>query len=56
MPYLMWQARNGWPQWQMSRAIAGGSSGTPDSPIMFVLLQFGLIGPLLALACHRPNT
>ncbi|MFE9580656.1 hypothetical protein ACFYO1_30060 [Nocardia sp. NPDC006044] len=47
-PYLVWQARNGWPQWEMSRAIAGGSSGTSDSPIMFVLLQFGLIGPLLA--------
>lgn len=46
-PYLVWQARNGWPQWEMSRAIAGGSSGTSDSPIMFVLLQFGLIGPLL---------
>jgi hypothetical protein len=31
----------------MSRAIAGGSSGTSDSPMMFVLLQFGLMGPLL---------
>ncbi|WP_405161360.1 glycosyltransferase family 39 protein [Nocardia sp. NBC_01499] len=47
LPYLVWQARNGWPQWEMGRAIAGGSSGTSDSPIMFVLLQFGLIGPLL---------
>ncbi|MFI7002539.1 hypothetical protein [Nocardia sp. NPDC050175] len=47
LPYLVWQAGNGWPQWEMSRAIAGGSSGTSDSPIMFVLLQFGLIGPLL---------
>lgn len=48
LPYLVWQARNGWPQWAMSRAIAGGSSGTSDSPIMFLLLQFGLMGPLLA--------
>ncbi|PXX69146.1 dolichyl-phosphate-mannose-protein mannosyltransferase [Nocardia tenerifensis] len=47
LPYLVWQGRNGWPQWEMSRAIAGGSSGTSDSPIMFVLLQFGLMGPLL---------
>ncbi|MFF2085916.1 ArnT family glycosyltransferase [Nocardia sp. NPDC058176] len=47
-PYLWWQASNGWPQWALSRAIAGGSSGTSDSPIMFVLLQFGLFGPLLA--------
>ncbi|MFB8278806.1 hypothetical protein [Nocardia colli] len=47
LPYLVWQSSNGWPQWEMSRAIAGGSSGTSDTPIMFVLLQFGLIGPLL---------
>jgi hypothetical protein len=47
LPYLWWQARNGRPQWEMSRAIAGGSSGTSDSPMMFVLLQFGLMGPLL---------
>lgn len=47
LPYLWWQARHGWPQWELSRAIAGGSSGTSDSPIMFVLLQFGLFGPLL---------
>lgn len=46
-PSLWWQAANGWPQWALSRAIAGGSSGTSDSPIMFVLLQFGLFGPLL---------
>ncbi|WP_063813293.1 hypothetical protein [Nocardia anaemiae] len=47
LPYLLWQWRNGWPQWEMSRAIAGGSSGTSDSPMMFVLSQFGLMGPLL---------
>lgn len=47
LPYLWWQANNGFPQWEMSRAIAGGSSGTSDSPIMFVLLQFGLFGVLL---------
>ncbi|WP_327141664.1 glycosyltransferase family 39 protein [Nocardia sp. NBC_01327] len=47
LPYLWWQACYGWPQWEMSRAIAGGSSGTSNSPIAFVLLQFGLIGPLL---------
>ncbi|MFD3591702.1 glycosyltransferase family 39 protein [Nocardia sp. NPDC058640] len=46
LPYLWWQAGNGWPQWAMSRAIAGGSSGTSDSPITFVLLQFGLFGTL----------
>ncbi|GAB2640921.1 glycosyltransferase family 39 protein [Nocardia goodfellowii] len=47
LPYLVWQASNGWPQWELSRAIAGGSSGTSDSPIEFVILQFGLMGPLL---------
>lgn len=47
LPYLWWQARNGWPQWEVSREIAGGSSGTSDSQIEFVLSQFGLMGPLL---------
>ncbi|WP_141809212.1 glycosyltransferase family 39 protein [Nocardia bhagyanarayanae] len=47
VPYLWWQADNRWPQWEVGRAIAGGSSGTSDSPIMFVVLQFGLMGPLL---------
>ncbi|MEV4126260.1 hypothetical protein [Nocardia sp. NPDC049707] len=47
LPYLLWQWRNGWPQWEMSRAIAGGSSGTSDTPVLFVLSQFGLMGPLL---------
>ncbi|WP_309234518.1 glycosyltransferase family 39 protein [Nocardia sp. XZ_19_385] len=47
LPYLAWQGGNGWPQWELSRAIAGGSSGTSDSPIEFVVLQFGLMGPLL---------
>ncbi|MFC9894149.1 ArnT family glycosyltransferase [Nocardia sp. NPDC127579] len=47
LPYPLWQARNGWPQWELSRAIAGGSSGTSDTPIEFVLTQFGLMGPLL---------
>ncbi|WP_067535253.1 glycosyltransferase family 39 protein [Nocardia crassostreae] len=46
-PYLWWQAANGWPVWEHSRAIASGSSGTSDTPLTFVLLQFGLIGPLL---------
>ncbi|MEV6278481.1 glycosyltransferase family 39 protein [Nocardia sp. NPDC051832] len=47
LPYLVWQAANGWPQWELSRAIADGSSGTSDAPIEFVVLQFGLMGPLL---------
>ncbi|WP_309230731.1 glycosyltransferase family 39 protein [Nocardia sp. SYP-A9097] len=54
LPYLYWQARNGWPQWELSRSIAGGSSGTSNSPIAFVLLQFGLMGPLLVPPGHGP--
>ncbi|QLY33043.1 glycosyltransferase family 39 protein [Nocardia huaxiensis] len=47
LPYVLWQARNDWPQWELGRAIAGGSSGTSDTPLTFVLLQFGLMGPFL---------
>lgn len=47
LPYLWWQADHGWPQWDVSRSVAGGSSGTSDTPVTFVLLQFGLMGPLL---------
>ena len=47
VPNLIWQARNDWPQLVLSRAIAGGSSGTSDTPATFVFLQLGLIGPLL---------
>ncbi|MBF6174813.1 glycosyltransferase family 39 protein [Nocardia blacklockiae] len=47
LPYLWWQARNGWPQWELSRAIAGGSSGTSNSRGEFVALQFVLIGLFL---------
>ncbi|MGW4245511.1 ArnT family glycosyltransferase [Nocardia sp. NPDC004722] len=46
-PYVLWQARNGWPQWALSRAIAGGSSGSSNTRIQFVLLQFGMIGLLI---------
>ncbi|WP_245921915.1 glycosyltransferase family 39 protein [Nocardia nova] len=47
LPYLWWQAQHGWPQWQLSRSIAGGSSGTSSTRAQFVLLQAGLMGPLL---------
>ncbi|MFE3192458.1 ArnT family glycosyltransferase [Nocardia sp. NPDC059240] len=46
-PYVLWQARNGWPQWALSKAIAGGSSGSSNTRIQFVLLQFGMIGLLV---------
>lgn len=47
LPYLWWQAQHGWPQWRLSRSIAGGSSGTSSTRAQFVLSQFGLMGPLL---------
>jgi hypothetical protein len=46
LPDLWWQAHNGWPQLEMGRAIAGGSSGTSNTTPQFVVLQFGLMGPL----------
>ncbi|MGW5384312.1 glycosyltransferase family 39 protein [Nocardia sp. NPDC003963] len=48
-PNLWWQVRNGLPQAEAARAIAGGSSGTSDGPLGFVLLQFGLMGPLMVV-------
>lgn len=45
LPTLWWQAHNGWPQLQMGRAIAGGSSGTSNTTPQFIALQFGLMGP-----------
>ncbi|MBF6326974.1 glycosyltransferase family 39 protein [Nocardia transvalensis] len=47
LPYLWWQAMNGWPQWQLSRAIAEGGSGTSNSRPMFVVLQLVLMGALV---------
>ena len=47
LPNLLWQAANGWPQLDLARAIAAGDSGTSDSPLAFVLLQLGLISPVL---------
>ncbi len=47
LPNLLWQATNGWPQLDLAKAIAEGDSGTSDSPLSFVLLQFGLVSPVL---------
>lgn len=47
LPYLWWQGQHGWPQWRLSRSIAGGSSGTSSTRVQFVVLQLGLMGPLL---------
>ncbi len=41
LPNLLWQATNGWPQLELSRAIASGSSGTSDSPLAFLCSSWG---------------
>jgi hypothetical protein len=43
---LAWQAANGWPQLELGRAIAGGSSGTSVDTALFVPLLATLTGPL----------
>jgi hypothetical protein len=47
MPNLIWQARHGWPQLELSRAIAAGSSGTSEPRALFVPFQLVLISPAL---------
>ncbi|MET0864580.1 MAG: glycosyltransferase family 39 protein [Nakamurella sp.] len=47
-PNLWWQAANGWPQFTLSAAIAGGSSGTSESRWLLVPYQFVLVSPVLA--------
>jgi hypothetical protein len=46
-PYLWWQATNGWPQLDLSRAIASGSSGTSEPRWLFVPFQVVLVSPVL---------
>jgi 4-amino-4-deoxy-L-arabinose transferase-like glycosyltransferase len=46
-PHLAWQAAHGWPQLALSRAIAGGSSGTSEPWYLFLPFQLVLVGPAL---------
>ncbi|GIH16760.1 hypothetical protein Raf01_49320 [Rugosimonospora africana] len=47
-PYLVWQARHGWPQWQVGRAVSAGSSGSSEPRALFLPVQLGLISLFLA--------
>ncbi len=47
-PYLLWQAHHGWPQWQVGRAVAAGSSGSSQPRALFLPFQLGLVSPWLA--------
>jgi Dolichyl-phosphate-mannose-protein mannosyltransferase len=46
-PNVVWQLVNGLPQLELSRAIAGGSSGTSDPWYLFLPMQLVLVSPLL---------
>lgn len=46
-PHLAWQAANGFPQLELSSAIAAGSSGTSEPWYVFVPFQLLLISPFL---------
>jgi len=46
-PNLVWQAAHGFPQLELSAAIASGSSGTSEPRYLFVPYQLLLVSPLL---------
>ena len=48
-PNLLWQAANGWPQIEMGRQIAAGSSGTSTERWLVVPMQLLIVGPLLGV-------
>lgn len=47
-PYLVWQARHGWPQLTIARNIAHGGSGTSAPRAAFLPEQLLLAGPWLS--------
>ncbi len=49
LPNLLWQRANGWPQLELARAIAEGSSGTSVDRWLVVPMQLLLTGPVLAV-------
>ncbi len=46
-PNLVWQALHGWPQLELSAAIAAGSSGTSEPWWLFLPYQLVLVSPVL---------
>jgi 4-amino-4-deoxy-L-arabinose transferase-like glycosyltransferase len=46
-PYLIWQARHGWPQLDVARSIAHGGSGTSTPRLLFLPQQVLIVGPWL---------
>lgn len=47
LPNLWWQATHGWPQLELSKAIAAGNSGTSQPRWVFLPFQLLLVSPLL---------
>jgi hypothetical protein len=47
-PWLVWQARHGWPQFDVSASIASGGSGSSQPRSALVPFQFLLVSPVLA--------
>ncbi|MEA2131347.1 MAG: hypothetical protein QOJ85_4238 [Solirubrobacteraceae bacterium] len=47
-PWIVWQARHGWPQIDVSRSIAAGQSASSQPWWAIVPFQFLLVSPLLA--------
>ncbi len=47
-PWILWQARHGWPQIDVSRSIAAGHSTSSQPWWAIVPFQFLLVSPLLA--------
>jgi len=48
LPYLLWQARHGWPELAISRSIATGGSGTSAPRWQLLPQQLALVSPYLA--------
>lgn len=46
-PNLIWQASHGWPQLELSTAIAAGGSGSSQPRSLFVPFQLVLVSPFL---------
>ena len=47
-PWMVWQARHGWPQLDVSRSIAEGNSASSEAWWAIVPFQFLLVSPVLA--------
>jgi 4-amino-4-deoxy-L-arabinose transferase-like glycosyltransferase len=48
LPWIVWQARHGWPQVDVSRNIAAGGSGSSEPRWALLPFQLLLVSPLLA--------